>query len=112
MVALSQTREEAFYSMHTLQEIRDLPIKKPTLSISNQLLALLLIGVGSLLIGLGPYLSGTSYQLVGWCHHGQGLSAQGLFQELVWMARQHCAYCYLGAAMVGISVAIGLQRPS
>lgn len=110
MVAFSQTREEAFCSMHTLQEISDPAIKKPNISTSNQLLAVSLIGVGSLLIGLGPYLSGTSHQLVGWCHHAAGLSAQGLFQELVWMASQHCAYCYLGAAMVGLGIATGLQR--
>jgi hypothetical protein len=112
MVTSSQTREEAFGSMRTFQAVSNSVDKKPIFSIENQLLALALVGIGALLIAFGPYLSGTAQTLGSWCHHGAGFSAKGAIQELVWMASQHCGYCYLGAAMIGIGIATGLRRTS
>lgn len=112
MVTSSQTREEAFGSMRTFQAVSGSADKKPIFSIENQLLALALAGIGTLLIAFGPYLSGTTQILASWCHHDAGFSAKGAIQELVWVASQHCPYCYLGAAMIGIGIATGMRSTS
>ncbi len=111
MVTLSQTREEAFGSMRTNQAVSKRATKNPIISVNNPTLALALISLGLFLIKLGPWLSGTSQTVGSWCHHGAAFSAHGLIQDLVWMASQHCGYCYLGAALVGIGMATGLRRP-
>ncbi len=110
MVIFSQTREEAIGSMRTFLENTDQAEKKPIASTDSRLASLALIVLGALFIALGPWLSGDVQTLGSWCRHGASFSAQGLLQDLIWMATQHCAYCYIGAAMIGVGIATGLRR--
>ncbi len=96
--------------MRINQPVSDRAQKNQNISINNDVLAIALVGVGALLIAAGPYLSGTSQTLGSWCHHAAGFSAQSWFQDLIWLAGQHCGYCYLGAAMIGIGIATALRR--
>jgi hypothetical protein len=77
-------------------------------------LSLALIGLGAIFILAGPWLSGDaeslSQALSTWCQHGATNSPQGLWQALVQEASRHCAYCYLGAAMIGTGLATGVMR--
>jgi hypothetical protein len=112
MVTFLQTREEAFGSMRKLPATTEQATEKQVILVNNQPIALALISLGAVLIYLGPWLSGTSETLGSWCHHAAAFSAQGLVQELIWVASQHCGYCYLGAAMIGIGLATGVRRTS
>lgn len=111
-VAPSQTHQEAFGSMRTIQATTDQAAEKSTILDETRIIALALISVGTLLIAIGPWLSGSTQSLDVWCQHAASFSARGLLQELSWMASQHCGYCYLGAAMIGIGIATGLRRGS
>ncbi|MCZ8209345.1 MAG: hypothetical protein ACK5XZ_02675 [Hyphomonadaceae bacterium] len=111
MVTSSQTREEAFGSMSTIQAITNKATKMPIFSKDHRILVLALVSLGGVLIALGPWLSGTPQSLGTWCHHAASFGAQFSIQDLIWMANQHCSYCYLGAAMIGIGIATGLLRP-
>jgi hypothetical protein len=111
-VTSSQTPQEAFGSMRTIQATTDQATEKSTILDETRIIALALISVGALLIAIGPWLSGSTQSLGTWCQHAAGFSARGLLQELSWMASQHCGYCYLGASMVGIGIATGLRRGS
>jgi hypothetical protein len=111
-VAPSQTHQEAFGSMRTIQATTDQAAEKSTILDETRIIALALISVGALLIAIGPWLSGSTQSLGAWCQHATSFSARGLLQELSWLASQHCGYCYLGAAMIGIGIATGLRRGS
>lgn len=111
-VAPSQTHQEAFGSMRTIQATTDQAAEKSTILDETRIIALALINVGAPLIAIGPRLSGSTQSLGAWCQHAASFSAHGLLQELSWMASQHCGYCYLGAAMIGIGIATGLRRGS
>ncbi|GBF57052.1 hypothetical protein PbB2_00711 [Candidatus Phycosocius bacilliformis] len=80
----------------------------------TQPLSLALIGLGAIFVLAGPWLSGDaeslSQALSTWCQHGATNSPQGLWQALVQEASRHCAYCYLGAAMIGTGLATGLSK--
>lgn len=88
--------------MRTFLRITDQATEKSYIWDENRLIALAIISVGAALIALGPWLTGTPNTLGSWCHHPEAFSARGFAKELVWMASQHCGYCYLGAAMIGI----------
>lgn len=98
--------------MHTLPVIEKNAKKMANFSEDNRLISLALVGLGAILILVGPSLSGTADTLGVWCHHGVKFSATNLFhdlaQEFAWMTSQHCPYCYLGAALIGIGIATGL----
>ncbi|MFN7673983.1 MAG: hypothetical protein ACK5OV_01045 [bacterium] len=110
MVTVSQTREEAFGSMRTFKAITDQATEESPILHDNRIIALALISVGALLIALGPWLAGTSQTLGSWCHHAVGISAQSLLRELIWIASEHCGYCYIGAMMIGTGIATGVRR--
>lgn len=110
MVTFSQTREKAIGSMHTFLENTDQAEKNPVATTDSRLVSLALIVLGALFIALGPWLSGDVQTLGSWCRHGASISAQGLLQDVIWMATKHCAYCYLGAAIIGVGIATGLRR--
>jgi hypothetical protein len=109
MVTLTQTREEAFGSMRTFLRITDQATEKSYIWDEDRLIVPAIISVGAALIALGPWLTGTPSTLGSWCYHPEAFSAQGFAKELVWMASQHCGYCYLGAAMIGIGSATRLR---
>lgn len=111
-VTSSQTHEGAFGSMPTIQATNDQAAEKSNILDGTRIIALALISVGALLIAIGPWLSGSTQSLGSWCQHAASFSARGLLQELSWIASQHCGYCYLGAAMIGIGIATGLRRGS
>ena len=98
--------------MRKIQTKTDQATEKSTILCETRIIALALISVGALLIAIGPWLSGSTQALGGWCQHATNFSARGLLQELSWIASQHCGYCYLGAAMIGIGTATGLRRGS
>ncbi len=98
--------------MRTIQVTTEQATDKTNILGETRIIALALMGVGTLLIALGPWLSGSTQSLGSWCHHTASFSARGLAQELTWLASQHCGYCYLGAAMIGIGIATGLRRSS
>lgn len=109
-VTSSQTHEGAFGSMPIIQATTDQAAEKSTILEETRFIALALISAGALLIAFGPWLSGSTQSLGSWCQHATSFSAHGLLQALSWMASQHCGYCYIGAAMIGIGIATGLRR--
>ena len=111
-VTSSQTHEGAFGSMPTIQATNDQAAEKSNILDGTGIIALALISVGALLIAIGPWPSGSTQSLGSWCQHAASFSARGLLQELSWIASQHCGFCYLGAAMIGIGIATGLRRGS
>jgi hypothetical protein len=61
-------------------------------------------GFGLALVWFGPTLSGWGALHASWClSAGQGVSA--LLTQSVWQATQHCPYCYVGVALMGIALA-------
>jgi len=98
--------------MRKIQAITVQATDKSTILDETRIIALALISVGALLIAIGPWLSGSTQSLGSWCQHATSFSAHGMLQELTWLASQHCGYCYLGAAMIGIGIATGLRRNS
>jgi hypothetical protein len=111
-VTSSPTHEGAFGSMPIIQATTDQGAEKATVLNETRFIAVALISVGALLIAIGPWLSGSTQSLGSWCQNTANFSARGLLQELSWIASQHCGYCYLGAAMIGIGIATGLRRGS
>lgn len=98
--------------MRTFPKITDKAAQKLYIPGENRIIGLAIISIGAVLIALGPWLAGTPHTLGSWCYHAAAFSAQGLAKQLVWMASQHCGYCYLGAAMIGIGSTTGLRRGS
>ena len=98
--------------MRTFLSITDQASEKLNISDENRIIALAIISVGAVLIAFGPWLAGTPPTLGSWCHHAATFSARGFAKELVWMASQHCGYCYIGAAMIGVGFATTLRRAS
>lgn len=69
----------------------------------SPLSSVMLIALGACLIWLGPSLSGFGALNGAWCSASDP-SVIAQLNNFVWQATQHCPYCYIGAAFIGLGI--------